>query len=394
MVTTAAHNTSAGNGVREISPHDAQRELPERRLIDVREQHEFDAGHVTGATHIPHGELKPAIEAHAPDRAIPLTLYCAAGARSRLAATTLHDMGYTDIATMTGGFDAWRELGLPISAVADDTLTPAQRDRYSRHLLLPEVGPRGQRALLDARVLIIGAGGLGSPAALYLAAAGVGTLGIVDHDYVEPSNLQRQILHNETRVGTAKTASAAATLSAMNGDVTVEQHDEALTTVNCRKLFDAYDIIVNGCDNFPTRYLANDVAIFTATPLVDGSVHRFTGEATVILPGQSACYRCRYPSPPRPENAPSCSAAGVLGVLPGIVGSIQAAETIKLILRRGTPLAGRLLRVDGLTMTFKEYAVPRDPQCLVCGENPLITEPIDYDQFCSGPGPTDKASAS
>ncbi|MGH3544482.1 MAG: molybdopterin-synthase adenylyltransferase MoeB [Mycobacteriales bacterium] len=384
MVTTAAHNTQANSDAREISPHDARRELPERGLIDVREQHELDAGHIPEATHIPRGVLESTIAAHVPKHDTPLTLYCAAGVRSRMAAATLRSAGYTDVATMTGGFDAWRELGLPISAVADDTLTPAQHDRYSRHLLLPEVGPRGQRALLDARILIVGAGGLGSPAALYLAAAGVGALGIVDHDVVETSNLQRQILHTQARVGTAKTASAAQTLNALNGDTTIEQHNQPLSVANCRGLFDRYDIVVNGCDNFPARYLANDVAVFSGTPLVDGSVHRFTGEASVVLPGQSACYRCRYPTPPSPENAPSCSAAGVLGVLPGIVGSIQAAETIKLILGRGTSLAGRLLRVDGLSMTFREYTVPRDPQCPVCGEHPSITEPIVYDQFCAG----------
>ncbi len=382
MTSTAAQLAETSRGViGEVSPLDVGRAQANRSLIDVREQHEFDAGHIPGAVHLPRGVLETAIEAHAPDRATPLVLYCAAGARSSRAATTLHDMGYTDVATMTGGFNSWRELGLPVAA--DDDLTPAQRDRYSRHLLLPEVGAQGQRKLLNARVLIIGAGGLGSPAALYLAAAGVGTLGIVDNDHVESSNLQRQILHDETRVGATKTASAAASMTALNSDVIVEQHDQPLAAANCRELFDAYDIVVNGCDNFPTRYLANDVAVFSATPLVDGSVHRFTGEATVMLPGQSACYRCRYPAPPRPENAPSCSAAGVLGVLPGIVGTIQAAETIKLILGRGSSLAGRLLRIDGLAMTFREYAVPSDPACPVCGKDSTITEPIDYDQFCS-----------
>lgn len=382
MVTSAAHSVPASNGIREISPSDVQRELSERSLIDVREQHEFDVGHIPDAIHMPHGVLESAIETQVPDRAAPLALYCAAGTRSRLAATTLRAMGYTDVATMTGGFDAWLEHGLPVIAASE--LTPAQCDRYSRHLLLPEVGVSGQRALLSARVLIIGAGGLGSPAALYLAAAGVGTLGIVDHDRVEVSNLQRQILHTQARVGTAKTASAGATLTALNSDVTVRQHQEPLSIANCRELFDAYDIVVNGCDNFPTRYLTNDVAVLTGTPLVDGSVHRFTGDVTVVLPGESACYRCRYPAPPTPQNAPSCSTAGVLGVLPGIVGTIQATETIKLILGRGSPLAGRLLRVDGLAMTFREYTVPRDPQCPVCGDHPTIDAPIDYDQFCSG----------
>ncbi|MGH3428122.1 MAG: ThiF family adenylyltransferase [Mycobacteriales bacterium] len=246
------------------------------------------------------------------------------------------------------------------------------------------MGKPGQLRLLAARVLVIGAGGLGSPVALYLAAAGVGTIGISDFDTVDVSNLQRQIVHNETRVGIAKTDSARATLNALNSEVRVRTHPEPLNSENCAELFADYDIIVNGCDNFATRYLANDVAIFGGKPLVDGSVNRFTGEVTVVVPGTSACYRCRYPEPPDPTDAPSCSEAGVFGVLPGIIGSIQAVETIKLILNQGTSLAGRLLRLEALTMTFTEYSVPRDPACPVCGDAPSIIGPVDYVGFCAG----------
>ncbi len=381
--TVAASLTEAGQIAPTLSPSQVRcQPNTERRRIDVREQHEFDSGHLPDALHLSRGLLEASIKTYVPDRTTPLTLYCAAGTRSLLAAKTLHDMGYTNVATMTGGLTAWTQQGFPVAA--NDDLTAAQRDRYARHLLLPEVGTSGQRALLDAKVLIVGAGGLGSPAALYLAAAGVGTLGLIDFDTVEASNLQRQLLHTQARVGMRKTASAKAALNALNSEVVVQLHDEPLTAVNCADLFNAYDLVINGCDNFATRYLVNDVAVLSGTPLVDGSVHRFNGEATVVLPGQTACYRCRYPAPPSPGNGPSCTQAGVLGVLPGIVGTIQATEAIKLILRQGTSLAGRLLRIDALAMSFSEYTVPRDPACPVCGEHPSIDAPIDYVEFCSG----------
>ena len=284
---------------------------------------------------------------------------------------------------MSGGFGAWKQAGLDF--VVPRALTTEQKQRYSRHLLVPEVGEEGQRKLLDAKVLIIGAGGLGSPAALYLAAAGVGTIGFVDFDVVDVSNLQRQILHTEDRIGMRKTESARIALQALNHDVRVVEHNEMLNSENARDIFEQYDVIVNGCDNFPARYLANDVAIFAKKPLVDGGVFRFEGQVTTVVPFQSPCYRCRYPAPPPPEEAPSCAEAGVLGVVPGIVGVLQATEVIKLIVGVGEPLTGRLLHVDALAMRFREYRVPRDPECPVCGESPTITEPIDYAGFCAAP---------
>jgi sulfur-carrier protein adenylyltransferase/sulfurtransferase len=264
-------------------------------------------------------------------------------------------------------------------------LTPAEVERYSRHLIIPEIGALGQRRLKNAKVLVIGAGGLGAPALLYLAAAGVGTIGIIDDDVVDLSNLQRQVIHTQDRIGLPKTESARIQINALNPDVTVVEHREMLSSENAREIFEQYDIVVNGCDNFPTRYLANDVAIFTKKPLVDGGIFRFEGQVTTVLPHQSPCYRCRYPAPPPPEEAPSCAEAGVLGILPGIVGILQATEVVKLIIGHGDPLAGRLLHVDALDMKFREFRVPRDPHCPVCGENPTITEPIDYEGFCMNP---------
>jgi len=366
----------------EVSPREVHAARG-RRLIDVREQNEFDEGHVPGAQHLSKGFIESRIEDAVPDRDTPLTLYCAGGVRSLLAARALHELGYTDVQSMAGGFGAWKQAGLDF--VVPRSLTPEQRQRYSRHLLVPEVGEDGQRKLLDAKVLIIGAGGLGSPAALYLAAAGVGTIGFVDFDVVDLSNLQRQILHTEDRIGMRKTESARIALQALNRDVRVIEHNEMLNSDNAREIFDQYDVIVNGCDNFPARYLANDVAIFAKKPLVDGGVFRFEGQVTTVVPFQSPCYRCRYPAPPPPEEAPSCAEAGVLGVLPGIVGLLQATEVIKLIVGAGEPLTGRLLHVDALGMRFREYRVPRDPECPVCGESPTITEPIDYVGFCAAP---------
>ncbi len=366
----------------EVTPQRMRAE-PGRVVIDVRERDEFEEGHVPGAVHLSKGFIETRIEDLVPDRETPITLYCAGGVRSLLAARAIRELGYTDVESLGGGFGAWKQAGYDF--VVPKALTAQQKQRYSRHLLIPEIGEEGQRKLLDARVLIIGAGGLGSPTALYLAAAGVGTIGFVDFDTVDISNLQRQILHTEDRIGMRKTESARIALQALNSDVRVVEHNEMLSGENARELFAQYDVIVNGCDNFPTRYLANDVAIFTKKPLIDGGIFRFEGQLTTIVPFQSPCYRCRYPSPPPPEEAPSCAEAGVLGVLPGIVGTLQAAEVIKLITGAGDLLTGRLLHIDALAMKFREFRIPRDPQCPVCGENPSITEPIDYVGFCAAP---------
>ncbi len=368
--------------VPEVSPQQA-RQTSSRTLVDVREQDEWDQGHIPGAVHLSKGFIETGIEDTVPDRNTPITLYCASGVRSLLAARALQEMGYQDVVSLAGGFGAWKQAGYDITV--PQALTPQQKVRYSRHLLLPEVGEEGQQKLLDARVLLIGAGGLGSPAALYLAAAGVGTIGLVDFDTVDLSNLQRQILHTQDRIGMSKTELARIALTALNPDVTVVEHNEVLNSETAPRLFRDYDIVVNGCDNFPTRYLANDVAIFERKPLVDGGIFRFEGQVSTILPFASPCYRCRYPSPPPPEEAPSCAEAGVIGVLPGIVGVLQAMEVVKLILGIGEPLAGRLLLIDALDMRFREFRVPRDPECPVCGESPTITEPIDYEGFCAAP---------
>ncbi|MBV8196206.1 MAG: molybdopterin-synthase adenylyltransferase MoeB [Candidatus Dormibacteraeota bacterium] len=369
--------------VPEVTPQHAREQGARRRMIDVRERDEFEQGHIPGALHLSRGYLEIRIEDAVPDRDTPITIYCASGVRSLHAGRTLREMGYTDVDSLAGGFNAWKQAGFDFAMPA--ALTPEQKQRYSRHLLIPEIGEEGQRALLDAKVLLIGAGGLGSPAALYLAAAGVGTIGFVDFDVVDLSNLQRQVLHTEERIGMRKTESARIALQSLNSDVRVVEHNEMLSGENAARIFEQYDVIVNGCDNFPTRYLANDVAIFGKKPLVDGGIFRFEGQLTTVVPFASPCYRCRYPSPPPPEEAPSCAEAGVLGVLPGIVGVLQATEVIKLVTGIGEPLTGRLLHIDALAMRFREFRVPRDPQCPVCGENPTITEPIDYAGFCAAP---------
>lgn len=354
-----------------------------RVILDVRERYEYEEGYIPGAIHLSKGFLEFQIEDRVPDRTTPITLYCAGGVRSLLAARSLHDLGYENLESLAGGFGAWKAKGYDF--VIPRALSAEQRQRYSRHLLIPEVGEAGQGKLLDARVLLIGAGGLGAPAALYLAAAGVGTLGLLDYDTVDMTNLQRQVIHTNDRVGVPKTESARITINALNPDVNVVEHREMLTSENAVQLFSQYDIVVNGCDNFPTRYLANDAALFARKPLVDGGIFRFEGQVTTVLPFASPCYRCRYPAPPPPEEAPSCAEAGVLGVLPGIVGLLQATEVVKLIIGAGEPLAGRLLHVDALDMRFREFRVPRDPHCPVCGETPTITEPIDYEGFCMNP---------
>ncbi|MGN6429323.1 MAG: molybdopterin-synthase adenylyltransferase MoeB [Gaiellaceae bacterium] len=352
-------------------------------FLDVREREEWDEGHIPGAVHIPRGWLESRIEQAVPDRNRPIVAYCASGNRSTFAAKTLEELGYADVVNLAGGINDWKRRGYPLE-VPSGGLEPAQRTRYSRHLLIPEVGEEGQLKLLESRILLIGAGGLGSPAALYLAAAGVGTLGIIDADVVDETNLQRQILHSTASLGEPKVESAARTIGALNPDVQIKAYQEQLTSENIERILgDGWDVIVDGADNFPTRYLVNDAAVWHDIPLVHGSIFRFEGQATVFEPHEGPCYRCLFPQPPPPEFAPSCAEGGVLGVLPGVVGSLQASEAIKLALGIGEPLVGRLLMFDALTTTFTEVALRRDPDCPVCGESPTITEYIDYVEFCN-----------
>ena len=353
-------------------------------VVDVREADEWLEGHVPGAVHVPRGMLESRIEALAPDRTAPIAVMCAGGSRSAFAARTLVELGYADVTSVAGGFSDWKRNGFDVTTPR--ALTPAQRSRYARHLLIPEVGEAGQQRLLDARVLLIGAGGLGSPASLYLAAAGIGTLGIVDGDVVDDSNLQRQIVHSTERLGEPKVESARRTLQALNPDVNIVPFQERLDSSNVERILaHGWDVIVDGTDNFPTRYLVNDASVWHSLPVVHGSIYRFEGQVTVFHPGNGPCYRCLYPAPPPPELAPSCAEGGVLGVLPGIVGSLQASETLKVVLAMGDTLAGRLLLFDALHTTFDEVAIKRDPDCPVCGDHPTITEYIDYVQFCSAP---------
>jgi molybdopterin/thiamine biosynthesis adenylyltransferase/rhodanese-related sulfurtransferase len=365
--------------IREIQPADAEPRVGEATFLDVRELDEFQQGMIPGAVFIPRGHLESQVENKIPDRDTPVVVYCAGGTRSAFAAKTLHDLGYTDVVSMAGGFGRWKNEGR--NWITPNTLSPEQRDRYGRHILLPEVGEEGQQKLLGAKVLLLGAGGLGSPAALYLAAAGVGTIGIVDMDVVDASNLQRQILHNLERIGDRKVDSAKKTLTALNPDVDVVTYDVRLGADNILDIIDGYDVIVDGTDNFPTRYLLNDASLLKRIPVVHGSIFRFEGQVTVFDPYNGPCYRCLLPEPPPPELAPSCSEAGVLGVLPGIVGSIQAIEAIKVILDLGEPLRGRLLAYDALEETFRNFKVRRDPNCPACGENAHIVI-AEYDDLC------------
>jgi molybdopterin/thiamine biosynthesis adenylyltransferase/rhodanese-related sulfurtransferase len=372
----------------EIDEIDASRardliEAEEPVVVDVREQSEWDEGHLPGAVHVPRGYLESRIEAAAPDKSRPVLVYCAAGNRSAFAAKTLEELGYENAISLAGGFTDWKRNGLPYEI--PETLDEAKRRRYSRHLLIPEVGEEGQIRLLQSRVLLIGAGGLGSPASLYLAAAGVGTIGIVDDDAVDETNLQRQIVHSTERLGESKAESAKRTIEALNPDVSVKTFRERLTSENVdRILGEGWDVIVDGADNFPTRYLLNDASVWHKIPVVHGSIYRFEGQATVFKPFEGPCYRCLFPQPPPPELAPSCAEGGVLGVLPGVIGSIQANEALKLALGIGNPLTGRLLMFDALEGTFTEIKLRRDPDCPVCGENPTITDYIDYVEFCQG----------
>jgi len=353
-------------------------------FLDVREPNEWELGHVPDALHVPRAQVAERAALELPDRSREIVVYCARGIRSAVAADTLAALGYERVTNLIDGFEGWQEQGLPV--VVPSTLEPEHIRRYSRHLLIPEVGEAGQRRLLESRVLLVGAGGLGSPSSLYLAAAGVGTIGIVDDDVVDDSNLQRQIVHSTERVGTAKVESARETLEALNPDVMVEAFQERLSSENVDRILGAgWDVIVDGADNFPTRYLVNDASVWHGIPVVHGSIYRFEGQVTVLAPGQGPCYRCLFPMPPPPELAPSCAEGGVLGVLPGVIGSLQANETLKLALGIGSPLIGRLMLFDALTATFDEVALRRDANCPVCGDSPTITEYIDYVEFCAGP---------
>jgi len=350
-------------------------------LIDVREPDEFRGGYIPGAEHVSRGFLELKIEQVVPDRATPIITYCAGGVRSLLAAQVLKIMGYGDVKSMSGGYSKWKDLGHPV--VVDKQMSTEQLDRYSRHFLLDQIGEKGQSKLLDAKVLLIGAGGLGSPTGLYLAAMGVGTIGVIDLDVVDMSNLQRQIIHTNDRVGTSKVESAKATLTALNPDVNVITIEERLDRTNAMEILKDYDIIVNGADNFPTRYLVNDACVFLGKPIVDASIFKFEGQATVYDSAAGGpCYRCLYPEPPPPGMVPSCQDAGVLGSLCGTMGSIQATEVAKLIVGFGEPLVGKLLMYDALKSQFRILTARRDPSCPVCGDNPSITELIDYEFFC------------
>jgi len=366
--------------IREIEPADAEARLADATFLDVRELEEYEQGMIPGAVFIPRGHLESQIENKVSDRSAPVVIYCAGGTRSAFAAKTLQELGYSDVVSMAGGFGRWKNEGRPWITPA--VLTPEQRNRYHRHVLLPEVGEAGQQKLLESKVLLLGAGGLGSPAALYLAAAGVGTLGIVDMDVVDASNLQRQILHNVDRIGERKVDSAKKTLTQLNPDVDVVTYDVRFGADNVLDIIDGYDVIVDGTDNFPTRYLLNDATVLKRIPVVHGSIFRFEGQITVFKPCDGPCYRCMLPEPPPPELAPSCAEAGVIGVLPGIVGSIQALEAIKLILDLGDPLIGRLLAYDALEQSFRAFKVRRDPECPTCGPNagPIVI--AEYDDLC------------
>jgi sulfur-carrier protein adenylyltransferase/sulfurtransferase len=371
---------AAKSRITEIQPEDAEPRLGDALFLDIREQDEYDQGTIPGSLFIPRGNLESNAETKIVDRERPIIVFCAAGNRSAFAAETLEQLGFTDVVSMAGGFGRWKNEGRPW--ITPQTLTHEQRDRYGRHILLPEVGEAGQQKLLESRVLLLGAGGLGSPAALYLAAAGVGTLGIVDMDVVDASNLQRQILHNVDRIGERKVDSAKKTLTQLNPDVDVVTYDVRFGADNVLDIIDGYDVIVDGTDNFPTRYLLNDASLLKRIPVVHGSIFRFEGQVSVFKPYEGPCYRCLLPEPPPAELAPSCAEAGVLGVLPGIVGSIQALEAIKLLLDLGDPLVGRLLAYDALEQSFRAFKVRRDPECPACGEHAAPIVIAEYDEHC------------
>ena len=360
-------------------------------VVDVREKDESDAGLIAGARPIPRGFLELRVEEALPDRSADVVLYCAGGTRSLLAARTLQEMGYEHVRSLAGGFTAWSQAGLPVEKPV--RLTGDQKARYSRHLLIPEVGEAGQAKLLGSKVLLIGAGGLGSPAALYLAAAGVGRLGIMDDDVVDASNLQRQILHSTERVGMPKVESAKKTIQALNPDVKVDELRARLTRENALELFAKYDLVLDGSDNFGTRYLVNDACVLLGKPNVHGSIFRFDGQATTFVPGGgNPCYRCLFPEPPPPELAPSCQEAGVLGALPGIIGLVQTIEALKLLLGRGEPLVGRLMLYDALAQQFREVKYARDPACPACGDHPMTELLPEYSEASCAVAPRPRAA--
>ncbi len=370
----------AKSHIREVEPGDVVDLVGQVTFLDVREPDEYEQGAVPGAVHIPRGHLEFQVEGRLTDKAAPVVVYCAGGVRSAFATKTLLDIGYTDVVSVIGSFNRWKDEGRVW--VTPQTLSPEQRNRYQRHLLLPEVGEAGQQKLLESKVLMLGAGGLGSPSALYLAAAGVGTLGIIDMDVVDASNLQRQILHNLDRIGDRKVDSAKKTLSAMNPDLEVITYDTRLGADNILDIIDGYDVIVDGTDNFPTRYLVNDASLLKRIPVVHGSIFRFEGQITVFDPYNGPCYRCMIPEPPPAELAPSCAEAGVLGVLPGIVGSIQALEALKVLLDLGETLVGRLLAFDALEESFRTFKVRRDPACPACRPDAKEIVIAEYDDLC------------
>ncbi|MBA3865864.1 MAG: molybdopterin-synthase adenylyltransferase MoeB [Solirubrobacterales bacterium] len=376
--------------IEEIQPFEASEEIGggDVVLIDTREPHEYQEAHLEGGKLVPPGLLGDEIESAAPDKDARTILYCRSGNRSALAAAQMQRLGYSNVASMEGGIVAWQEQGLPV--VAAQGMTAEQRERYSRHTLLPEVGVDGQLKLLNARVLLLGAGGLGAPTALYLAAAGIGTIGLVDDDVVDASNLQRQVIHNTERIGMPKTESARLFIEALNPDVKVVEHRLRLDASNILGILEDYDIVVDGADNFPTRYLLNDASVRLRKPVVSASILSFDGQISTFVPFEGPCYRCLYPTPPPPEMAPSCSANGVLGVMAGTMGTLQANEVIKLVLGVGDPLVGRLLLYEALGTRFTELKVRRDPDCAICGEHaPEIPESEmgqfpDYAAFCGG----------
>jgi molybdopterin/thiamine biosynthesis adenylyltransferase/rhodanese-related sulfurtransferase len=372
--------TEAKKSITEVEPDAAEPRLGTATFLDVREPDEYTQGTIPGSLHIPRGQLETNVEGRVTDHDTELVVYCAGGTRSAFAAKTLGELGYTNVVSLTGGFNRWKDEGRPWRV--PQSLTPDQRNRYQRHLLLPEVGESGQLKLLDSKVLLLGAGGLGSPAALYLAAAGVGTLGVIDMDVVDASNLQRQILHNMDRIGERKVDSAKKTLTSLNPDVNVVTYDSRLGADNVLDIIDGYDVIVDGTDNFPTRYLVNDASLIKEIPVVYGAIFRFEGQVSVFQPYQGPCYRCLLPEPPPAELAPSCAEAGVLGVLPGIIGSLQAMEAIKLLLGLGDSLSGRLLTYDALEASFRSFKVRRDPECPACSIPKDRIHIAEYDELC------------
>ncbi len=382
--------TQTKQQVEEIEPFEAQQEIEggDVVLIDTREPHEYQEAHLENGKLVPPGLLGDEIATAAPNKSARTILYCRSGNRSYKAAEQLQALGYEDVASMAGGILAWQEQGLPV--VAASGMTAEQRDRYSRHTLLPEVGVDGQLKMLNAKVLLVGAGGLGAPTALYLAAAGIGTLGLVDDDVVDASNLQRQVIHNTERIGVPKTTSARLTIEALNPDVDVVEHNFRLNSSNIVEILSEYDVIVDGADNFPTRYLLNDASVRLRKPVVSASILSFDGQISTFVPFEGPCYRCLYPTPPPAELAPSCSANGVLGVMAGTMGLLQANEVLKLVLGIGEPLIGRLLLFEALSTRFTELKVRRDPQCPICGPDaPEIADEDlgkfpDYQAFCAG----------